>query len=217
MIKLASVLAIAGRRRRSPSAVAIPRSRTTTSTRSTRFRPSSSTRSPTPSRVDPARTPSRRPRSPATSATSSATAPTTSRRSTRPRTSPPCTPQLVEKIQRDRRADRRRPRTRSRAATPQEAAQAATDAPERDQLGADRAQLADRPDQRRVSGLTGAAGAAARYSMITCSGSASASSENFDGHLVIRLSFSATKVPLSTVPETITSRPSRNGSGIVPV
>ena len=31
--------------------------------------------------------------------------------------------------------------------------------------------------------------------MITCSGSASASSENFDGHFVIRVSCSATKVP----------------------
>lgn len=53
--------------------------------------------------------------------------------------------------------------------------------------------------------------------MITCSGSFSASSLNFEGHFVIRLSLWATKVPLpATLPVTITSRPSRNGSGTWP-
>ena len=40
---------------------------------------------------------------------------------------------------------------------------------------------------------------------------------NFDGHLVTSESRSATKVPCSSSPETITSRPSRNGSGTTPV
>ena len=40
---------------------------------------------------------------------------------------------------------------------------------------------------------------------------------NFDGHFVIRLSRSPTKVPFWSLPVTITSRPSRNGSGTVPV
>ena len=40
---------------------------------------------------------------------------------------------------------------------------------------------------------------------------------NFDGHLVIRLSRCPTKVPSSYLPVTITSRPSRKGSGTVPV
>ena len=40
---------------------------------------------------------------------------------------------------------------------------------------------------------------------------------NLDGHLVIRLSRWPTKVPSSSLPVTITSRPSRNGSGTVPV
>ena len=40
---------------------------------------------------------------------------------------------------------------------------------------------------------------------------------NFDGHFVIRLSRCPTKVPSWSLPVTITSRPSRNGSGTVPV
>jgi hypothetical protein len=43
------------------------------------------------------------------------------------------------------------------------------------------------------------------------------SSVNLEGHFVTRLSRSPTKVPSSSLPVTITSRPSRNGSGIVPV
>ncbi len=40
---------------------------------------------------------------------------------------------------------------------------------------------------------------------------------NFDGHFVTRLSRSPTKVPFSSLPVTITSRPGANGSGTVPV
>ena len=51
----------------------------------------------------------------------------------------------------------------------------------------------------------------------TCSGSCWAWSLNFDGHLVIRLSRCADeRVPSSTVPVTMTSRPSANGSGTSP-
>src|SRR5262249_45358092 len=53
--------------------------------------------------------------------------------------------------------------------------------------------------------------------MITCWGSCLAWVANFEGHLVIRLSRCAMKVPSSTLPLTITSRPSANGSGTSPL
>ena len=74
--------------------------------------------------------------------------------------------------------------------------------------------------ERAEEGAAEAGGAQGRdhcSSITTCSGSASASSANFDGHLVIRLSRSATRTPPSSSPVMITSRPSRKGSGTVPL
>ncbi len=92
--------------------------------------------------------------------------------------------------------------------------------------GDDPAAVAAGPDQRRDRRIDGdheggdqrRRAECTHWSITTCSGSAAASSANFDGHFVIRLSFSATKVPSwSSRPVTITSRPSRKGSGTTPV
>ena len=94
---------------------------------------------------------------------------------------------------RDESTQRRSPRVPIRAATADV---------DRGQEGGD-----ERRRPERVHGVT----------RRTCSrGSSAVLATNFDGHLVIRLSFSATKTPdSSSSPVTITSRPSRNGSGTI--
>ena len=91
-----------------------------------------------------------------------------------------------------------RPRTRSRAATPQQAAAGGDRPADGGHRGSDRGQQPDRPDQLRARRTSASRPHARRRrpraTGSMCSGSASASSANFDGHLVIRLSFSATKV-----------------------
>ena len=57
----------------------------------------------------------------------------------------------------------------------------------------------------------------APHSMITCSGSSSASSWNLEGHLVIRLSCSATNVPSSSLPGDDHLAAIAEGVGTVPL